>query len=179
MRLQAALFLVILYMTYDFSKISVLVLDDNKFMRDLIKGILQTFGIKRIFTCDDGAVGFKIFCEESPDLVITDWIMEKNSGLQFTEKVRRDSVSPNPFVPIILLTGFAEENRVIKARDAGITEFLVKPFKAIDLYKRIEQIIEKPRKYVKSIDFFGPDRRRRETANFSGPFRREEDHDID
>lgn len=166
-------------MTYDFSKISVLVLDDNKFMRDLIKGILQTFGIKRIFTCDDGEIGFKIFCEESPDLVITDWIMEQNSGLQFTEKVRRDSASPNPFVPIILLTGFAEESRVIKARDAGITEFLVKPFKAIDLYKRIEQIIEKPRKYVKSIDFFGPDRRRRETTNFTGPFRREEDHDVD
>lgn len=165
-------------MAYDFSKISVLILDDNRFMRELIKSILQTFGIRRIFTCDNGEKGYQLFCEEMPDIIMTDWVMEQRDGLKFTEKVRRDSSSPNPYVPIILITGFAEHSRVERARDAGITEFLVKPFTAIDLYKRIYQIIEKPRQYVKTIDFFGPDRRRTSKQNFDGPFRREEDHDV-
>ena len=60
-------------------------------------------------------------------------------------------------------------------RDAGVTEFLVKPFNARDLYRRIVQIIERPRQFVRSEDFFGPDRRRKRESNYAGPRRREED----
>src|SRR5690606_23036594 len=110
-------------------------------------------------------------------IVIADWMMKPMNGIAFTERVRTDKKSPNPYVPIILMTGFSERRRVIEARDAGVTEFLVKPFTARDLYKRIVQVIERPRQFVRAENFFGPDRRRKRDRNdkYYGPFRREVD----
>ncbi len=70
------------------------------------------------------------------------------------------------------MTGFSERRRVFQARDSGVTEFLVKPFNARDLYRRISQIIERPRQFVRSEDFFGPDRRRKSLEEYQGAERR-------
>lgn len=144
-------------------------------MMELLKSILGTFGIKNIYTGKNGEEGFKAFCNYQPDLIITDWMMRPVDGISLTRRVRNDPLSPNQFTPVILMTGFTEKRRVMQARDAGITEFLVKPFNARDLYRRISQIIEKPRQFVRSEDFFGPDRRRKQGKEFVGPFRRTED----
>lgn len=105
--------------------------------------------------------------------------MKPMDGISFTRIVRNDPASPNPYVPVILMTGFSEKRRVLQARDAGVTEFLVKPFNAHDLYKRIVQVIERPRQFVRAEDFFGPDRRRKKTPGFLGPFRRDTDEEPD
>ena len=144
-------------------------------MMDLLKSLLNTFGIDNVMSARDGDEGFKIFCKEAPDLIITDWMMKPTDGISFTRRVRNDMMSPNQFTPVILMTGFSEKRRVMQARDAGITEFLVKPFNARDLYRRIVQIIEKPRQFVRSDDFFGPDRRRTGKRNYDGPRRRGDD----
>jgi DNA-binding response OmpR family regulator len=73
------------------------------------------------------------------------------------------------------MTGFSARERVIAARDTGVTEFLVKPFTANDLYKRIDHVIMKPRQFVKSPDFFGPDRRRKFLDGQNIPKRRQDD----
>ena len=99
-------------------------------------------------------------------------------GISFTRRVRNDPSSANQFTPVILMTGFTEKRRVMEARDAGITEFLVKPFNARDLYRRMAQIIEKPRQFVRSEDFFGPDRRRKSDKDYSGERRRGEDFRV-
>ena len=78
-------------------------------------------------------------------------------------------------VPVVLVTGYSALQRVAEARDAGVTEFLVKPFSANDLAKRIAYVINKPRDYIDSDDYFGPDRRRRMAPDFKGPFRRADD----
>lgn len=162
-------------MTYEFHKASVLIVEDNLPMVELIKSVIDTFGFKEIYTANDGDEGFEKFCQYNPDLVISDWMMKPTNGIEMAHKIRQSDKSPNKYVPIILLTGFSQKQRVIEARDIGITEFVVKPFKAGDLYKRIENIIEAPRKFVESEDFFGPDRRRKKLANFRGPFRRDND----
>ena len=141
-------------------------------MQILLKSLLETFGIKHILSAKDGDEGFAIFQKESPDLVITDWMMKPVDGISLARRMRNDHMSPNQFVPIILMTGFSEKRRVMQARDAGVTEFLVKPFNARDLYRRIAQIIEKPRQFVRSEDFFGPDRRRLKDRKYDGPERR-------
>ena len=74
-----------------------------------------------------------------------------------------------------MMTGFSSKIRVEQARDVGITEFLVKPFTSRDLYSRITQIIEKPRQFVDTGEFFGPDRRRRHIKDYEGPQKREAD----
>ena len=162
-------------MSYSFEKVTVLLVEDNQPMLDLAKSLLETFGIGRVFTARDGEEGFRIFCRENPDIVVADWMMKPMDGISLARRIRNDTMSPNKFVPYILMTGFSEKRRVVEARDAGVTEFLVKPFNARDLYRRIAQIIERPRKFVRSEDFFGPDRRRKRMQNYDGPRRRDTD----
>ena len=145
-------------MAYDFENVSILIVEDNLPMLELTKSLLGTFGAKNIETAKDGQEGFRVFCKTNPDLVIADWMMKPIDGISLTQMIRNEDASPNQFVPVILMTGFSEKRRVFEARDAGVTEFLVKPFNVRDLYRRISQVIERPRQFVKSDDFFGPDR---------------------
>lgn len=160
-------------------RISVLVVEDNQPMLDIAKSLLLTFGVGHVIGASDGEMGFKRFCEYNPDIVLADWMMKPMDGMSFTRMIRNNEHSPNPYVPVILMTGFSERRRVLQARDAGVTEFLVKPFNARDLYKRIAQVIERPRQFVRSENFFGPDRRRlrpgAEPRQYPGPYRREND----
>lgn len=165
-------------MAYDFSKIKVLIVEDNQPMVELVRSILDTFGVKNVISASNGEIGFTKYRQENPDLMLVDWMMKPMNGLQLTEKIRKSTNTPNPYVPIILMTGFSEKRRVLRARDTGVTEFLVKPFKAEDLYKRLVQVIERPRQFVKTEDFLGPDRRRKVDDSYKGPRRREGDEDL-
>lgn len=162
-------------MSYDFSKTTILVVEDNLPILELAKSILQTFGVGRVLQAKNGKEGLELCCHKNPDIVLIDWMMRPMDGIALTRRIRSDNRIPNRFVPIILMTGFSEKKRVIEARDAGVTEFLVKPFNARDLYRRIAQVIERPRQFIRSEDFFGPDRRRRNFPDFIGPFQRNED----
>src|SRR2546423_87136 len=86
--------------------------------------------------------------------------------------IRSSPDSPDPFAPIVMLSGHTEKARVMQARDAGITEFMAKPVSARSLYARIVSIIENPRPFVRTKDYFGPDRRR-QMLPFEGPERRQ------
>ena len=122
-----------------------------------------------------GERAYEIFQREKPDLIITDWLLEGMDGITLTDKIRTDPRSQNPYIPIIITTGYRSIPRVETARDTGITEYLVKPFTSKDLYARIVQTIEKPRKFVESGNFFGPDRRRRKNTDYQGGKKRTSD----
>lgn len=162
-------------MSYDLTTTKILIIDDMAPMLKLCKSILLTLGFKEVFIAQDTGEAFDILLKEDPDLIITDWVMEPMNGLEFTNKVRKHPKSPNLYVPVIMMTGFSSRLRVEKSRDVGITEFLSKPFTARDLYNRIVQIIEKPRQFVDSNNYFGPDRRRKKIKNYQGPVRRHDD----
>lgn len=171
-------------MSYQFTHVSVLIVEDNQPMLELARSILMAFGITNVFGAKNGEEGFKVFCRENPDIIIADWMMKPMDGISLTRRIRNDPMSPNQFAPVILMTGFSEKRRVLEARDAGVTEFLVKPFNARDMYRRVAQIIERPRQFVRSEDFFGPDRRRKKALEYTGPHRREtdirpEDYDLE
>ena len=161
-------------MTYKFENITVLVVESSHAMFELTRSVLKTFGIEKIEHANGYEEGFQTFQEINPDLVITDWLSEPLNGLELTKKIRSDPASPNPFVPIILMSGYSVKTRVLLARDSGITSFLAKPFTAKMLYKRIEELIEFPRQFVKNEHYFGPDRRRVRTDEYSGSERRSE-----
>lgn len=162
-------------MAYKLYNISILVVEDNPPMLEITKSLLVTFGVGHVIGAQNGEIGFKRACEYNPDIIIADWMMKPVDGISFTRRIRNDPASPNPFVPVILMTGFSERHRVFQARDAGVTEFLVKPFNARDLYKRIVQVIERPRQFIRAETFFGPDRRRKRELQYTGPLRREGD----
>ncbi|MEM6781880.1 MAG: response regulator [Pseudomonadota bacterium] len=163
-------------MTYSLEKATVLVVEDMQPMLELTRSILTIFGFKSVFGTRDAQQGLEIVRKENPDIIITDWLMEPMSGIEFIKQIRTSENSPNPYVPIILMTGYSDKTRVEAARDSGVTEFLMKPYTAKDLYSRIVQIIEKPRQFVDCGTFFGPDRRRRKNFDYQGPMRRTVDN---
>src|SRR6185437_2858280 len=110
-----------------FEKLSVLVVEDDPHMRSLLRAALDCLGIRRISEAADGTAALKVLEERTIDLILTDMVMSPMDGIEFTYKVRNAPDSPNPFVPVIMITGHAERSRVMQARDAGVTEFLAKP----------------------------------------------------
>jgi CheY-like chemotaxis protein len=165
-------------MPFQFDKLSVLVVEDTVPMRKLLCSALESLGVGNVTFAGDGETGFESFCKNHQDIIITDWMMEPVDGIEFTHKIRNDPSSPNRIVPIILMTGYSAITRVAEARDKGVTEFLVKPFSANDLAKRLAYVINKPRDFIDSEEYFGPDRRRRKNPDYRGPYRRESD-DVD
>lgn len=159
-------------MPYQFQNTSALVVDDMKPMLQLVTQVLCIFGFQKIYTAMDAEDAYIKFCHHNPDIVITDWQMDPSSGAELIDRIRDAKESPNPFVPIILMSGYSALGRVRSARDKGATEFLMKPFTANDLYARIEQMIENPRRFIGAKTYFGPDRRRRKAAGYDGTLRR-------
>ncbi len=162
-------------MAFDFKKLSILIVEDTAPMRKLIASVLDTMDVGMIYSAENGEDGYQQVKKHNPDIIIADWHMEPVNGIELTHEIRTNTMSPNRMVPIILVTGYSAMSRVSEARDAGVTEFLVKPFSANDLAKRIAYVINKPRDFIDCADYFGPDRRRRDNPNYKGPFRREED----
>lgn len=140
-------------------------------MRALVKTILHALGAKNCREALDGADAFKELKHFSADMIICDLNMSPLDGLDFVRLVRTGGDSPNPFVPIIMLTGHTEIYKVVEARDSGVNEFLARPISAHSLYARIKKIIDKPREFVKTKSYFGPDRRRQQ-VEFNGKERR-------
>lgn len=159
-------------MSFKFEKLSILVIEDTEPMLKLVASVLTTLGVGRVYTASDGNRGFDLFCSKKPDIVITDWHMSPMSGIQLIKKIRTDKRSTHKTVPVIMITGYSALSRVATARDVGSTEFLVKPFSAEGLARRIAYVINKPRDFVKAEQYFGPDRRRKEDLAFKGEKKR-------
>jgi two-component system, chemotaxis family, chemotaxis protein CheY len=99
--------------------------------------------------------------------------MEPVNGCELTKLIRTASDSPNHYVPIIMLTAYAERSKVEAARDAGVTEFCAKPVTATELYRKVAAAINAPRSFIRTSVYFGPDRRRRKDDSYKGDERRE------
>lgn len=163
--------------TIDMSALTVLVADSNHYMLKIIRTMLRGFGINKIREAQDGAVALEELNTHLIDLVIVDYALTTLDGVELCELLRGAEDSPNRFVPIIMLSAYTEKWRIEAARDAGVTEFLRKPLCANDLYLRLLETIEKPRPFVRTARYFGPDRRRQTVATYSGPLRRAADNE--
>jgi two-component system, chemotaxis family, chemotaxis protein CheY len=157
---------------YRFDKLKILVVDDSAHMRKLVITVLQAFGVVHIFEAPDGDRAWTVVRDVNPDVILLDWVMEGMTGIEFVNLVRTNAASPNPFVPIIMVTGHTLLDYVRQARDAGVNEFLAKPISVKSLMARLVSVIEYPRPYVRTKVYFGPCRRRREPGDYRGPERR-------
>jgi CheY-like chemotaxis protein len=110
----------------------------------------------------------------NPDVIVLDWVMEGMSGVDLVRMIRSNPQAPNPFVPVIMLTGHTSMEHVRQARDAGINEFIAKPVSVKTMMSRLVAVIEHPRPYVRTGSFFGPCRRRRNVGDYHGAERREQ-----
>ena len=146
--------------SYDLSQLNIMVLEKHVLVRRLLTDVFSEFGVARVFSTPDPADAFEYFCERKPDIVLCDWTPDLD-GIAFIRRVRLGEESPNPYVPIVVVTANTELRHVCIARDNGMTEFLAKPVSARTIYSRLCSVIEHPRPFVRVGQFFGPDRRRR------------------
>ncbi len=159
-------------MGYALDNLRVLVVDQNEHIRHLLQTILQTVGARTIDLSSSDGAGFETYRRYEYDLVITDSGMEPLSGFKLVDLIRISRQSPNPYVPIIMLSAHSDEERIRLARDHGVTEFLAKPVTVDIVLKRVEAVIENPRPFVRTGAYFGPERRRKSSFGFAGPERR-------
>jgi two-component system, chemotaxis family, chemotaxis protein CheY len=140
--------------------IEVLVIDDNPYMRKVIRNLLIGIGVKNIHEAVDGISGLEAIRMFAPNLVILDWEMPLLNGAELVRLVRSPGTFPVPEVPIIMLTGHVQRWRVVEAANLGVNEFLKKPVSGKALLDRMVAILTRPRPMVRLGDYYGPEPRK-------------------
>ena len=139
-----------------FAAVKVLVVDDEYYMRKVVRTLLMSIGVRSIHEAADGPAGLELIRTTAPDVVIVDWQMPGLDGAGFVRMVRSPETFPYPNVPIIMLTGHGERSRVVEAIKIGVNEFLLKPVSSKALQDRLVAVLAKPRPAVKCGNYYGP-----------------------
>jgi CheY-like chemotaxis protein len=134
----------------------VLLVDDEAYMRKVVRTMLISIGVRKIYEAGDGPSGLELIRGTFPDVVFLDWEMPGVDGPNFVRTVRSPETFPYPDVPIIMLTGHGERSRVIEAIKVGVNEFLLKPVSSKALQDRLVSVLTKPRPLVQSGGYYGP-----------------------
>ena len=125
-------------MAYDGKK--VLVVDNSSVMRQIIKKNLKELGFGDITDAEDGASGLKKLGEGSIDLVVSDWNMPKMTGIEFLKAVRADGKLKD--TAFIMVTSEADKAKIVEAVEAGVSQYIVKPFNANQLEEKVKAIFK-------------------------------------
>ena len=140
--------------------VEVLIIDDNQYMRKVVRNLLVNLGVKTLYEAADGIAGLEAIKTFAPDVVILDWEMPLLNGAELVRIVRSPNTFPLPDVPIIMLTGHVERWRIVEATRLGVNEFLKKPVSGKSLLERMVSILAKPRPMVRLGDYYGPEPRK-------------------
>jgi CheY-like chemotaxis protein len=144
-----------------FNDLSVLVVDDHVHSRRILVAVLRAVGVRKIREAGDGVEALEHFRLSAVDIVFTDVKMPVLDGVELIRLIRKPETSPNPYVPIIVLSAYTQRATITECRNAGATEFIAKPITAGAVIRRLQVVIDNPRPFIKSKQYFGPDRRRR------------------
>jgi CheY-like chemotaxis protein len=150
-----------------YSQIAVLVVDDDTYLRKIVRSLLIGFGVQRVYEAGDGAQGLEVLQQFKPDVLLVDWEMPMLNGAEMVRLVRNPDTSPHATVSIILMTAHTERHRIEQAMQMGINEMLVKPFSAKSLLQRLDLVVNHPRPFMQIGNYFGPmPRPARNAGNF-------------
>lgn len=166
-------------------RLNVLVIEDNEHMLDILVKSLRRLGFEQIIKAKHGKEAIELLKMTHPnvgaarpiDFVVSDLIMSPIDGLIVLQWLRTFKESPNRFMPFVMVSGAADAVHVQAARDQGMHEFMAKPFSVDALYKTIQRMIDKPRQFVVTQNYCGPDRRRRKLDPPGGKEQRADSED--
>lgn len=159
---------------YDMSAVTVLSVDPNTFMREILRELLDGLGVGRIVMARSLDSARERLAEyPGIDIVLTELDLDQDDGIELIRAIRDNRDRRIRMLPLLVITADTRMPRIVESRDAGATEFLAKPVSAEGIYRRLVQLIERPRPFVRiGDDYFGPDRRR-QVKDFTGGDRRE------
>ncbi len=125
-----------------YNGMSVLIVDDYATMLRIMRNLLRQIGFQDIDQASDGAEALQKLRSGHYDLVISDWNMEPVSGLDLLKEVRRDDMLRH--MPFIMVTAESKTDNVVTARQAGVSNYIVKPFNAQTLDQKIQSVLAVP-----------------------------------
>jgi two-component system chemotaxis response regulator CheY len=120
--------------------IKVLVVDDFSTMRRIVKNALKQIGFTQTVEADDGTTALDVLKQEDVGLIISDWNMPKMSGLDFLKAVKGDASTKD--IPFIMVTAEAQKENVLQAVQAGVSNYVVKPFTADNLQEKLKDVFK-------------------------------------
>ncbi len=120
------------------NNIKILVVDDFKTMRRIIRNLLKELGFSNVTEAEDGSMALGILKAENFDLVISDWNMPRMEGIELLKRIRQ--IQQLEHLPVLMITAEAKREQVIEAAQHGINGYIVKPFNAATLKEKIERI---------------------------------------
>lgn len=125
-------------MPIDPQTFKILIVDDYKTMRLVIRNLLGQIGFKNVDEASDGQMALGLIRTNSYDLVISDWNMEPMTGIELLRTVRNDNVKKLPF---IMVTAESKTENIIAAKQAGVDNYIVKPFSAQTLKTKMASVL--------------------------------------
>jgi two-component system chemotaxis response regulator CheY len=118
----------------------ILVVDDFSTMRRIIKNILRQLGFNNIVEADDGTTAWDVLNQEKIDFVVSDWNMPQMTGIELLRKVRSSEEFAD--MPFLMVTAEAQQENIIEAVQAKVSNYIVKPFTAETMGQKIDKIFE-------------------------------------
>lgn len=119
--------------------VGILVVDDYSTMRRIVRNLLEQLGFKNVDEADSGPVALEKLRGKRYGLVISDWNMEPMTGLQLLKEVRSDTALNG--MPFIMVTAESKTENVVAAKEAGVNNYIVKPFNAATLKQKMESVL--------------------------------------
>lgn len=155
----------------------VLVVDPQPASANVIGELMRSVAKPDVWTAPTNDKGLKQADKINPQIIFVELSAEKVDGVSFTHRLRRSDFACRK-APVILVTGQATAASILAARDAGAHEFLRKPFTVKDLLKRLEAVTLHQRDWIEAVGYVGPDRRRFNSGDYSGPLKRHTDAEV-
>lgn len=119
-------------------EMKILVVDDHESMRRIEKQILNDLGYPNVDMADDGSTALPMVKTGKYDFVITDWNMPEMEGIDLLKAIRADEAIGK--TPVLLVTAESKKERIVEAAQAGVNDYIVKPFNAETLSAKISRI---------------------------------------
>lgn len=156
----------------DFGRVRFLIVDSNPLAADLARDLLLTMGATSVLVAHALDEALRILGSDHVDILVTELHLPPKDGLELIHMIRSGETGANRQMPILVMSAKSARDHVFDARDAGVTEFIAKPYGVEGFYRRMVGLVARPRAFVDSDDYFGPDRRRRQVP-YNGPERRQ------
>lgn len=142
------------------SAAKVLIVDDEPYIRKVLRALLTGIGVKKVYEAGDVPDGLQLLCNMAPDIVLLDWEMPGMNGAEFMRFVRQPESCPMADVPVIMVTASAERSRVVTAVQLGVNEYLLKPVSSQALRARLASVLINPRPMIRRGAYYGPEPRK-------------------
>lgn len=149
----------------EIAHLSILVVEDIRATRLIVRTMLRAYGIHDVVEAADGQQALDILGQRHIDIIISDLCMEPMDGVEFTTRLRTPGSGLNPYVPVIMISAYTDFAHIKDAIAAGVNEFLAKPITPAGLEARLLAIVRTPRKRIRTKTYCGPDRRRANARN--------------